>query len=140
MTRLKDLSLSSGSRAALTLVEVVVALVLSASLLVGMIAAFGMHYRQIRRAEQRLQAIAAVEQLLAQWYEGSHSKVPRLGEGLLNGKSTYFWRTVPIERTFIETLPVEVIRLQVFSERTLVDRAEPVVQLDVLLPVKETIP
>ena len=137
MNKLRESCRCSVNRVALSLVEVVLALLLLASLLVGMITASGLHHQQIRRAELRLQAVAAAEQLLAEWYDGPRTKVPRRERGLLRGQSEFLWQTVPTQRTFIETLPVEIVRLQVFSGNAVIQETEPLVQLDLLIPIRE---
>lgn len=134
---MKRLSPCSGSRSALTLVEVVVAIVLLASLLVGMITAYGTHHRQIRKAARKREAVAAADQLLSTWYAGSQPKVPRSGQGLLRGQSDYLWRTAPLQRTTIELLPVEIIRLQVFPAQGLTDKTIPLAQVDLLIEADE---
>lgn len=137
MKWLRASSLHKSNSKALTLVEVVVALVLLSSLLVAMVTGYGAHVRQMRLAHERLAAIDVADQLLAQWYRGSEVRVPRQGQGLFRGPTNYVWQTMPVHRNFIETLPIEVVRLQIFPEEALAKRRESLVQVDVLLNVKE---
>lgn len=129
-------------RRALTLIEVVVALVLLASLLVGMVTAYSAHHRQGIRAHRKRHAAAAADKLLTQWFLDANPNVPRSGQGLLPGPSPLIWRTEIVHRNVIETLPVEIVRLQIFSETALFrgqsgaeNTPSPLAQVDVMLPV-----
>ena len=124
-------------RSALTLVEVSVALVLLAGLMVGMITAYGAHLRQMKLANERLAAIEVADQLLAQWYRGSEVRMPRVGQGMLPGAPSYVWQTRPINRSYVETLPVEIVRLKIFSAQAIAKNVPPLAQVDVLMEVKE---
>jgi len=139
---LKQFLLHKNDRHALTLIEVVVALVLLASLVVGMVTAYSAHHRQGVLAHRKRRATAAADKLLTQWYLGGDAKVPRGGSGVLPGPTPLVWRTEIVHRNVIETLPVEVVRLQIFSEAVLARRPDsvadaptPLAQVDVILPI-----
>lgn len=138
----------TGRRTAVTLIEVVVALVLLATLVTGMVTAYSAHYRQALLASRRQDAIQAADRLLAQWYASADPQVPRSSFGILPGASTYVWRTEIVHRSVIESLPVEVVRLRVFSSSAVTpsgqlkttelrDAPAPLAQVDVILPVPE---
>ncbi len=129
----------------ITLIEVVVSLVLLASLVSGMVVAYSAHHRQALHASQRQLAIAAADRLLAQWYATGEPTVPRSGFGEVDGQPGIVWQTQVIHQNLIETLPVEVVRLQLFSSSTFSKNAteavgetrptKPLAQVDVILPI-----
>lgn len=117
----------------MTLVEVMAALVMLGTLLAGVLAAYGAHQRQLRRADQRLAAAEAADELLSRWY-GPRERVPRNAAGMLPGTPGWRWRTATVSRSLVETLPVEVVRLSLFATTT-AGAAEPAAQVDLLLPI-----
>ena len=124
------------SHGGLTLVEVVVSLVLAATLLVGMLTAFRIHQQQIVRAVRERRAIEAAEPLLARWMT-SPGQVPRRGNGTLNdGGQVWFWRTRPL-RTYPlgEGVDVETVQFEVYADDGRRSR-RPVLTLDLLKPVE----
>lgn len=136
-------------RRAITLIEVVVALVLLASLVAGMVTAYSAHFRQASLAARRQEAIEAADQLLSQWYASSDPQVPRNSQGVLTGPVGFVWQTEIVHQNFVESVPVEVVRLRVYSAATLVrversandpnagasSSTKPLAQVDVVLPV-----
>src|SRR3954453_12241352 len=78
-------------RPAMTLVEVVGALGLLATLLVALLLARVRYTHQAALAERRLQAVAAAEALLATWHQDPRS-LPRAGGGMLAGEGQRSWR------------------------------------------------
>ena len=126
---------SCSRRNAVTLVEVVVALVLLATLVAGMVVAYSAHHRQALVAVRRNHAIQAADQLLDKWYSGSQENVPRNSFGAVAPDSPMAWRTQVVHQNLIETLPVEVVRLQVYANSSF---ETPLAQVDVLLPVSST--
>jgi hypothetical protein len=121
----------------MTLIEVLASLVMLATLLAGLLTAYGAHQRQLRRAEQRLAAIQAADELLAGWY-GPRERVPRNANGLLPGTPPWRWRTRAVQRSFVEVLPVEVVRLELFPAMASMAETEPAAQVDLLLPGSDT--
>lgn len=114
----------------LTLVEVVAGLALLASLAVGVLLSIGAHRIQTQQAHNRLAAADLADQLLAGWYSSSRG-IPRYNSGLLSADGNWFWQTRVVDRRFIGTFTVEVIRLQVSKRST---RETPLVTIDVLAP------
>jgi len=127
-------SCNVNNRRGITLIEVVVSLVLLATLVAGMVLAYSAHHRQALLATKRQAAVKAADQLLTRWYAGNEPQVPRNGSGLVLGSTVLVWRTGIVHRSVIESLPVEVIRLQVFSENAS-KSPSPLAQVDVILPV-----
>ena len=97
----------------MTLVEVVVGLMLLATLLVAILAAFGRHVRQVRHGQIRLEAARAADALLAEWFaEGGN--LPREDEGVMPDNARFLWRITPVEDNVDETFDMGTIRFEVF--------------------------
>lgn len=125
---------------AMTLVEVVVALVLLASLVVGMVTAYAAHQKQGLRALEKVRAVEVADGLLTQWYQDGDASFPRDGAGIVPGADAFVWQTQTTVRNQIETMPVEIVRLQIFPQSARIDSAraddlpQPLAQVDLLLP------
>ncbi len=116
----------------LTLVEVVVSLVLAATLLVGMLTAYRIHQRQIVRAVRERAAVEAAEPLLASWMM---TQVPRQTSGnLRDAGRVWFWRTRPTKiHRLGQGISVETIRFELFAGNA--SRSQrPVLSLELLRP------
>ena len=91
----------------MTLVELVAGLTLLASVLVGVLLAFAAHQRQARSALKRTAACNAADQLLSNWY-ADQERVPRNARGSIGGAVPMVWTTRTIQRTRVESLPVDI--------------------------------
>lgn len=108
-----------------------------------MVVAYSSHHRQALLAIRRQNAIQAADELLAEWYSSDEPTVPRNSFGAMPGSADFVWRTNIVHQNMIETLPVEVVRLQVFRAAELdashpTDAAKPLAQVDVMLPIPES--
>ena len=121
----------------MTLVEVVIGLVLLATLVGGVLVAFGRHQRQVRLAEQRLQAARAADDLLATFYQGGKRRLVAPSQGILqSAEGSLIWRTSIARQALVDDLPVHVVRLELFAESE--SRAgQPLVQVELLQPNEE---
>jgi type II secretory pathway pseudopilin PulG len=105
---------NSSGRRALTLVEVIAGLVLLATLLTAVLAAFKTHAAQIRRARDRLQASAMAEDMLIGWT--AEGVLPPVGtQKALAGTDGWVWRLLANESqqsgpVKIGSVSVEIIR------------------------------
>lgn len=125
-------SSSSQRPKGLTLLEVVVSLVLLATLLVGSLMAHGRHVRQVKRAKLRLEAVQGADRLLTEWFR-EVERVPKSSRGPIAGSPALAWRTESIPDVNTEPLAVEVVRLTV----TAMDAGPadpPLTHVDVLVP------
>ena len=87
----------NAARSAMTLVEVVAGMTLLASLATGMLLAYGAHQKQLRRAEQRINAVDVADKLLGQWYS-SNVAIPRNRHGrVIANQEPWIWKTQTIE-------------------------------------------
>ena len=116
----------------LTLIEVLAALALLSTLLVGVLVAFDRHAEQIQRARRTLDVIERVDALLYEWTE-SGSGVPYNDRGRVPGGDHLLWETRVVNTRYREDLGVDVVRLEVFSQRETVS-AGPLVSLEMAVP------
>ena len=91
-------------RRGMTLVEVVAALMLSATALVGVLIAYGRAVRQQHVASLRLEAVQVADELLAEWFAQSGSlPTPELNRtsvtGVIKGDDRWIWRFSKLEST-----------------------------------------
>ena len=102
----------------ITLVEVVVSIGLLAMLLVTTLSIRGRHIRQIRRAKEIQNAVAATDQQIALWYE-SKDGIPANATGVFASLDSCSWRTslLPAVGTNQKWGAVKV-RVEAISART----------------------
>ncbi len=105
----------NSSRLGLTLIEVVVALALAASLLTGLMVSYDRIGKQNVRAAKRIAAIEAVDLLLASWSDDSGVSVPD-SAGQLEGIPGCRWEVDLELRRELEPVGCVLARLQVFDE------------------------
>lgn len=97
-----------------TLLEVVVGLVLMASVLVSSMLAFTAHQRQLRYAEAKLEAVLVADALLES-FTSSRDGIPPAASGPVNGRAGWYWRTQVVGVTAPADISLQVIRLQVLG-------------------------
>lgn len=123
------------AKAGLTLVEVLAALALLSTLLVGILMASNRHTEQIRRSRQTLEVLHRVDALLYRW-TGSGGMVPRKANGQIPGRDELIWKTHVVSKQHRQRLGIELVRLEVFPERGTLSE-EPIVALDLAVPAAE---
>ncbi|MDM4015768.1 type IV pilus modification PilV family protein [Roseiconus lacunae] len=121
---------SSARRNGLTLIEVVIALVLMASVLVGSILAFTTHRRQLSRAEKRVQATFLADQWI-ETFLSSNERIPVPGRGVLSETPNWYWKTSVAGQTVITNVPVRIVRLEIVDA---LQSGPPLVQVDLVQP------
>lgn len=115
--RSKQPAAANGSReAGFTLIEVVVGLVIMASVLVTSLMAHRSHQRQLAGAKAKLTAVVLADDLLQQW-SVVRSGIPLAGSGPILGKPNWFWQTQLVGIAAPAGAEVKVIRLEI-AERT----------------------
>jgi prepilin-type N-terminal cleavage/methylation domain-containing protein len=97
-----------------TLLEIVVALLLMGSLAAATLVALAAQQHQVLVAKQKQEATSIAESLLSQWYDRNGS-VPSHGQGIVEQRTDWLWRTQPIRSESIFGLPVNIIRLEVIG-------------------------
>ncbi|MCC7407256.1 MAG: hypothetical protein IT442_04245 [Phycisphaeraceae bacterium] len=145
--------------------EVLGSLVLVATLLAGILAARANATRQAAVANRRLEAADAADQLLTRWWrlagtqtassssphasepepaDEASMSFPRESSGRLEAQALR-WQTHTIENREVEAIGGQVVRLEIFDDRShantpgsVPDTARPLITLDVVLPVKDS--
>jgi prepilin-type N-terminal cleavage/methylation domain-containing protein len=127
----------------MTLIEVMVALVILGTLLVCAVVARGRYLRQSAIAQRKLNAIAAADSLLAQWWLDPQ-KVPRAASGEVPGVQKLTWQSQTLDRDDAEALGAQVLNLQIFDGRTNVavhgtigNSQTPLVSVELLVPTEK---
>ena len=100
----------------LTLVEVVAGLALLSTLLVAVLTTKARVTRQWTHAQRKLQAAAAADRLLVEWWP-RRDEFPRQSGGRVAGESGLRWRTTPVANPTLNALRTSVVRLEIFDER-----------------------
>jgi len=126
-------------RRGVTLVEVVAASTLMASLLVGILLAYGRHQQQLRSADKQLQALAITDQLLESWGEGAQL-IPLNQTGIVaKSERGWLWRTSALKRHYLGETAFDVVRLEVFGAPVASRRTKPLTAVDVLVGTPDII-
>ncbi len=106
----------TGTSKGFTLIEVVVGLVIMASILVASLMAHHRHQRQLATANAKQTAVAITDELLQQWLV-RRSGIPITGSGPILGKPTWFWQTRLVGVAAPAGIEVRIVRCQIL-ERT----------------------
>ncbi len=134
MMRSKNSSRSCRRRG-LTLIEVMASLAILGSLLVSLLMAKARSIQQWNAANRRIEATAAADGLLAEWWP-KPSTLPRQATGKVAGTETLSWRTRVIEDQAMEGFGIEIVRLEIIDEQT-VEKMDPLITVDLLLNHEE---
>ncbi|MBS3822134.1 MAG: hypothetical protein KGY81_10275 [Phycisphaerae bacterium] len=101
------------SRAAgLTLIEVVSAIAILGTLLVGIVLARARHTHQYARAQSTQAAVEAADELLSGWWLDNR-RVPVGESGVFEDHPSLSWRTFEVAKPHVAKLEARVVRLQV---------------------------
>jgi hypothetical protein len=73
--------------------------------------------RQWSHAQRKLQAAAAADRLLVEWWP-RRDVFPRQSSGRLSGDSGLRWRTTPLANQALNALRTSVVRLEVLDDRS----------------------
>ena len=131
------MSRSTSKRGAFTLLEVVVGLVLLATVLVASLLALGRHQRQVRMSADRYAAISIADRLLASWFDSAKA-IPLLASAVIVERPGWLWRTEVVANRTVMGRNCTVVRLQIV-DRSVPDRGEVVLaSVETLQPATET--
>ncbi len=97
--------------AGLTLIEVVAAIAILGTILVGVVLAKARHTRQLALTARREVAVRLADELLSQWWTGGDG-VP-VGVSGEDANASLAWRTRRVPNPPIERLGARVVRLEV---------------------------
>lgn len=118
--------------AGLTLIEVVTGLAILGTILAAVVLAKAKQTRQLALANQKLEAVAATDQMLCAWWLAPDT-IARSGSGTVPGQSNLSWETRVMESISLgDTSRAAVVRLEVRDER-FNDAHPPLITLDLVL-------
>ena len=101
-------------RKGFTLLEVIVALALMGSVLVGSLLAFSSHRSQLSMAEKRIEATRIADDLVSR-LSSSQGGMPVGVRGTIAGKPNWVWQTSSVGTTTLATVQLQVLRLQILE-------------------------
>jgi type II secretory pathway pseudopilin PulG len=127
------------SRPAMTLIEVVTGLAIMGTVLASLAIARGRFARQWAAADRKLATARALDAQISEWMDRS-SGVPVLAEGVLAGANDCTWRTRTIHDPAALPLGATVVRIEVFQRGPQSPSALPILNVDLLVHVKPTLP
>lgn len=103
------------ARSGLTLLEVLAGLALLATLLAGVLTAYGNHVRQVRRTQLRLKAADAADRMLTDWFQRPGG-FPEEGCGTVPADVKIDWRTRRLKPLLAEREEdIPIVRLEMFD-------------------------
>jgi prepilin-type N-terminal cleavage/methylation domain-containing protein len=117
MNRKSTISSRCSRRAGLTLIEVIAAIVILGTILVGIVLSKSRHARQLALSRRKMEAIRAADRLLTQWWTGSQG-IPVDGAGEVPWDPTLRWRTQVVPNEEVARLEARVVRLEVIETRS----------------------
>lgn len=107
---------TSSRRPGMTIIEVLGALVLLATVLVSVLAAQARFTAQNARAERRLAAVRAAEELLRRWWV-QPAQLPRSGRGVVAGADQMVWHTSTTAPPQLAEHDLQILRLEILGAR-----------------------
>ncbi len=114
----------------MTLVEAALAMALLGTLLVSLLVATSQMTAQRGRAERRLEACRAIDQLVESWWP-KRADLPRSGSGYVPGHPDWTWRTSLVTNDRAKALGAEVVAVEVFVSEAA--NQEPAACVEILL-------
>jgi len=127
-------------RSGLTLIEVVAAIAILGTILVGVVLARSRHSRQLAQSRQQARAVRVADEQIAEWWSGPMG-IPVDRRGVSTEDDSYEWETRIVRNPAVEKLGARIVRVSIYerdseSEQPRV-RGEPVVFVDLVLPAPE---
>ncbi len=99
-------------RVAFTLLEVVVGLLLMATVLVGSLLSFSAHRKQRRVAEAKIVAVELADEWLNRWMI-SPDGIPPSDRGWVAGRPNWYWQTSVVGTAAPAGIALRVIRFEI---------------------------
>lgn len=131
---------SRRSAAGLTLIEVVAAIAIIGTILVGIVLAQSRHTRQIARTQQIDAAIEAADAQIQRWWSSTDG-VPMDERGMVEGASLR-WVSRIVASDSLERLEAQVVRIDFHATAGLAGeidgaRGEPLFSVDLVVPAPD---
>jgi len=126
-------------RAGLTLIEVIAAIAILGTLLVGIVLAKSRHTQQIALTQRQNDAVRAADELIASWWVAEQG-FPIGQWGALADDPTMVWETEIVRNAEVDDMGARVLRLQLSEAR--VDLADDpadavLVTVDLVIPLEQ---
>lgn len=130
-------SLNCSRARGLTLIEVVAAIAILGTLLVGVVLAKSRLTRQSGAALDTMHAVRLSDALLADWWSQPQG-VPVSSAGVLSESDALRWQTRIVDNAGIATFGARVVRYEVFQDQEKLNRREedsgPLLVIDLVVP------
>ncbi|MGB0766889.1 MAG: type II secretion system protein [Phycisphaeraceae bacterium] len=123
----------------MTLIEVVAAIAILGTLLVGVVLAKSSHTRQLSLAQSKSQAVRLTDALIASWWQ-TPDGVPVDESGSFGPGIDLRWQTRVVDNAAIDSLGARVVRVEVIADdpQARLDRDarddEPLLIVDLVVP------
>ena len=104
------------SRDGLTLIEVVAAIAILGTILVGVVMSKSRHTRQLALAGRQMKAVRAADELISAWWAADRS-VPINESGVANEDESLVWDTRVVENDPVGKLGARVVRVAIRPSR-----------------------
>jgi type II secretory pathway pseudopilin PulG len=116
--------------------EVIVGLVLMATVMVGSLLSFAAHQRQRRFADAKLSALATADDMLDR-LSGSPKGIPSQAQGIVPNRPNWLWRTQTVGAITVAQIPLRVIRFEILevTGQPSASSPRPLVTIDVVKPL-----
>ena len=98
--------------AGLTLIEVVAAIAILGTILVGVVVAKSRHTRQLSLTQRHNVAVRAADELITGWWT-SPGGVPTDGSGVVQADASLVWQTRLVENDAMHRLGASVVRVEI---------------------------
>ena len=117
-------------QAGLTLIEVLAAIAILGTILVGIVVAKARHTRQIALTARRNVAVRAADEMITRWW-ASKEGIPIGQSGTVAADETLSWETRQVANPAIEALGTHVVRLEIHDKGA---TDQPLVVVELLPP------
>jgi prepilin-type N-terminal cleavage/methylation domain-containing protein len=116
MNKKSTTSFRFSRRAGLTLIEVIAAIVILGTILVGIVLSKSRHTRQIALTQRKMEAVRAADRLLTRWWTGPDG-IPVDKSGQVPQNPSLRWRTRVVPNPEVALLGARVVRLEILETR-----------------------
>lgn len=124
--------MTDSGRSGFTLLEVVLGMVLLASLVSGSVLALSRHNLAVRHAQLRRDAAGVGESMIDRWIE-SRSGIPLRASGSVPDRVGWRWTTEPIAARVLLGVPVRIIQFRIVASDSGSATRRPIVLLELEL-------
>ena len=128
-------------RAGLTLIEVVAAIAILGSVLVGIVLAKSRHTRQLALAERKQQAVRAADRLITRWWTREQG-IPVGEQGVLKSDKSLHWHTREMPNRRLNHLDARVVRVSLHvadpARSQLPPKDHQLITVDLVLPTSRS--